>query len=59
MIIYNGLIFILEFKINELMYRGSDMDQCLDYALDLKYVHKESHKEITKKARFHEEILYS
>jgi CheY-like chemotaxis protein len=39
----NGLIFVLEFKTNDLMYRVSDIDQCLDYALDLKYFHEESH----------------
>ena len=35
-LILNGLIFVLEFKINQLLYTGSDVDQCLDYALDLK-----------------------
>ena len=41
-LILNGLIFVLEFKINQYLYSGHDMDQCLDYALDLKYFHEES-----------------
>lgn len=43
-LILDGLVFILEFKLNETHYRMSHLDQCLDYALDLKYFHEESHK---------------
>jgi hypothetical protein len=41
-LILEGLVFVLEFKINENEYKNSDMDQCLDYALDLKYFHEKS-----------------
>ena len=30
------------FKTNEILFKRSDLDQCLDYALDLKYFHQES-----------------
>ena len=38
------LIFVLEFKTNEILFKRSDLDQCLDYALDLKDFHQESQK---------------
>lgn len=41
-LILEGLVFVLEFKINEKEYKSSDIDQCLDYALDLKYFHEKS-----------------
>jgi hypothetical protein len=41
-LLLRGLIFVLEFKINELVYRATDIDQCLDYSLDLKYFHEQS-----------------
>ena len=41
-LILKGLIFVLEFKTNEILFKRSDLDQCLDYALDLKYFHQES-----------------
>ena len=43
-LILKGLIFVLEFKTNEILFKRSDLDQCLDYALDLKYFHRESQK---------------
>ena len=43
-LILEGLIFVLEFKTNEILFKRSDLDQCLDYALDLKYFHQESQK---------------
>ena len=43
-LILDGLIFVLEFKTNEILFKRSDLDQCLDYALDLKYFHQESQK---------------
>lgn len=43
-LIYRGLVFLLEFKVGEREYPRNAMDQVLDYALDLKYFHKESHK---------------
>ena len=41
--IYSGLVFIIEFKVNADGYNKADVDQCLDYALDLKNFHAESH----------------
>lgn len=40
--IFNGLIFLLELKIGEKDYSKSAQNQVIDYALDLKYFHKES-----------------
>ena len=42
-LILNGLIFVIEFKLNENQYKSSDINQCFDYALDLKYFHEESY----------------
>jgi hypothetical protein len=36
-LILNGLVFVLEFKINEKQYKNYDTDQYYDYVLDLKY----------------------
>lgn len=41
--IYNGLIFLLEFKVGDKTYHNYAIEQVMDYALDLKYFHKESH----------------
>lgn len=41
-IIVNGIIFLLEFKIGDREYRKSTDDQVMDYALDLKYFHEAS-----------------
>ena len=43
-LILDDLIFVLEFKTNEILFKRSDLDQCLDYALNLKYFHQESQK---------------
>lgn len=40
--IFEGLVFVIEFKINGKEYLASDIDQCLDYVLDLKNFHGES-----------------
>lgn len=42
--IVHGIIFVLEFKVNETEYRPDDEEQVIDYALDLKYFHEESEK---------------
>ena len=42
--IVHGIIFVLEFKVNETEYRLDDEEQVIDYALDLKYFHEESEK---------------
>lgn len=41
--IYNGIIYLIEFKVGETTYPKYARDQVIDYALDLKYFHKESH----------------
>lgn len=41
-IIANGIIFLLEFKVGDNEYRKSTKDQVMDYALDLKYFHEAS-----------------
>ena len=42
-LIYKGIIFILEFKIGESIFHNQDRIQVEDYALDLKNFHKGSH----------------
>lgn len=44
--IYNGLVFLLEFKVGSNTYNNYDLEQVMDYALDLKNFHKESHNKI-------------
>lgn len=41
-LLYHGIIFVIEFKVGAKSYCGMDIDQVMDYALDLKYFHKES-----------------
>ena len=41
-LIYKGMIYLLEFKVGEKEYRPYEIDQVVDYALDLKNFHKES-----------------
>ena len=43
-LIYNGLILLLEFKVDQCEYQRNAVDQVMDYALDLKNFHKESHE---------------
>ncbi len=40
--IINGIIFAIEFKVNNTEYLPADEEQVVDYALDLKYFHEES-----------------
>ena len=35
-LIYSGFVFVIEFKVNETQYNNADIEQCLDYVLDLK-----------------------
>lgn len=42
-ILYSGIVFILEFKVGEKSYTNAANDQALDYALDLKNFHEQSH----------------
>lgn len=45
-IIYCNIIFLLEFKCGEKLYRHSTYDQVYDYALDLRNFHKGSHDKL-------------
>ena len=40
---YRGVIYLIEFKVGETSYPNHAIEQVVDYALDLKYFHKESH----------------
>jgi hypothetical protein len=40
--IYNGVVFLFEFKVGEHEYTRNALDQVLDYALDLKNFHQKS-----------------
>lgn len=42
--IINGIIFALEFKVNNTEYLPADEEQVVDYALDLKFFHEESER---------------
>jgi DUF2075 family protein len=42
-LLYSGIVFVLEFKVGPKKYSKADEDQCVDYALDLKDFHEESH----------------
>ena len=41
-VLYNNVVFVLEFKCGSEKYESADYDQVYDYALDLKNFHKES-----------------
>lgn len=45
-LLYHGIIFVLEFKIGEKQILENDVDQVFDYALDLKNFHKLSEDKI-------------
>lgn len=45
-LIYKGIIFILEFKVGESTYPNYAIDQVMDYALDLSDFHEESHNKL-------------
>jgi hypothetical protein len=42
-ILYRGMVFVLEFKVGMNIYSHSACDQVLDYAIDLKNFHEQSH----------------
>ena len=44
-ILYQNIVFILEFKCGDDEYKSSTYDQVYDYALDLRNFQKESHNE--------------
>lgn len=43
-LLIRGIIFVVEFKAGQTQYLQADMEQVMDYALDLKNFHKESHQ---------------
>lgn len=45
-LIYRGIIYLLEFKVGSSTYNSKDIDQVFDYALDLKSFHEQSHNKI-------------
>ena len=45
-LLYHGVIFCLEFKVGESQILEADIDQVLDYALDLKNFHKLSQEKV-------------
>ncbi len=45
-ILYENIVFILEFKVGDSEYRRSAYDQVFDYALDLQNFQKESHDKL-------------
>ena len=42
-LLIDGIVFVLEFKVGERQYPSYALDQVLDYALDLKNFHEQSH----------------
>lgn len=45
-LLYRGIVFCLEFKVGEFKILEADLDQVLDYALDLKNFHKFSQDKV-------------
>lgn len=45
-VLYKNLVFILEFKVGDNIYKSSTYDQVYDYALDLRNFQKESHNKL-------------
>ena len=42
-LVCRGAVFVVEFKVGKRAFDRADMDQCVDYALDLKNFHEGSH----------------
>ena len=42
-LLIDGIVFVVEFKVGEKHFTSQDVVQVWDYALDLKYFHEESH----------------
>ncbi len=43
-VLYQGVIFVLEFKVGETSYPNAAIEQGLDYSIDLKNFHAQSHQ---------------
>lgn len=46
MLLYKGIVFLLEFKVGAKSYPSHAIEQVTDYALDLNCFHKESHDKL-------------
>lgn len=42
-LIFSGVVFVIEFKVGENRYQKADIEQCIDYARDMKNFHEGSH----------------
>lgn len=42
-LVIGPIVFVLEFKVNEVSYQSPDVDQVVDYALDMRNFHEGSH----------------
>ena len=65
-VLLRGIVFAIEFKAGKDIYLRADMEQVLDYALDLKNFHKDSHNKTivpilvaTREERSSHELRYS
>ena len=45
-LLLRGIVFVIEFKVGQSVYLQADMEQVMDYALDLKNFHLDSHHRI-------------
>lgn len=45
-ILYSGIVFALEFKVGAKTYSNYAIEQALDYAIDLKNFHEQSHSSV-------------
>ncbi len=43
-VIVGPVVFVIEFKVGEIRFHAADIDQVMDYALDLHHFHEGSHK---------------
>jgi len=71
-LLFKGVVFVLEFKVGEKKYTNFAKDQALDYSLDLKNFHEQSHhrhiipivvateaKETTNSLNSYDDLVYS
>jgi Uncharacterized conserved protein (DUF2075) len=45
-LLFQGIVFVIEFKVGERIHSIHSLDQVLDYSLDLKNFHKQSHNRV-------------
>ncbi len=58
-VIIKGVVFVIEFKVGEIKYHRSNVEQVWDYALDLKNFHEPSHKALLAPILVATEAKYS